>query len=297
MNPPPIRYPLPTLLVATILGVLAWRGEALSRPLRASWAARWERAVAGPEFPKSERPMAVAGLIVRRVLLRRDGIPASETPGGPVAETIRFRMLADVFDVWPPSGMPTHYRIGNRRPIGWVVATDVLPWDTRLVVRAPSGRLALSESPAGASGSAIEVGEAPMPVLAWESGAVRVAAWEPGRAWGDVAWMGWAREVEVPASHWGVLLSREELLTLLRRSLGEDDPKGLRLRAILGRLGEDRPLSAEDIAAARGALPAVAFDGGGKGSAEALARINEQWKPDAGWAGLSFMAVPLEALP
>ena len=233
--------------------------------------------------------MVVAGPIVRRALLLRDGVPVSGTSGGKIVETLRFRMLADVFDVWPLSGPPTHYRIGNRRPIGWVAAGDVLPWDTRLVVRQSKNKY-----PTDA------FADAPRPVLAWSGETLRVAAWERDRPWSGIAEVNGVQSADVPESSRGVLLSREELLTLLRGASSESDPKTLRLRAILGRLADDRPFDAADLDAARRALPAFAFAGEGRPAvevSEGLARINEAWKADASWAGLSFMAVPIEALP
>jgi len=296
VTPPPIRYPLPTLVAAAIFGVVAWKGEALSRPWRASLATRWERAVEGPAFPHSDAPMTIAGPLVRRVLLMQDDVPSAETPGGAAAEMIRHRMIADVYDVWPLSGTPTHYRIGNRRPLGWVAAGAVLTWDTRLVAMAARRRLAMAAAPGGS----VEVGEISTPIVEWRPGAVRVATWERGRPWSEVSKIEWVKDSDLPASAWGAFLSRDELLTLLRRSLSGEDPKVLRLRAILGRLGDERPLSATDYEAARGALPSAAFSGTGESAgkaSEALARINEEWTPDASWAGLAFRAVPVEALP
>jgi len=296
VTPPPIRYPLPTLLAAAIFGVAAWKGEALSRPWRALLATRWERAIEGPAFPHSDTPLVIAGPLVRRVLLLHDDTPTSVTPAGPPAEPIRHRMLADLYDVWPPSGTPTHYRLGNRRPIGWVAAAAVLPWDTRLVVKTPKEKLATVDPP----GESVEIGAVASPILEWRPGSVRLASWERGRPWTDVAKIGWVAEAELPGAGWGVFLSRDELLTLLRRSLAGEDARRLRLRAILGRLGDDRPLSASEVEAARGALPASAFAGMGDAAgnkAEALARINEEWTPEASWAGLAFRAVPVEVLP
>ena len=230
MTPPPIRYPLPTLLAATVIAILAWRGEMLSRPLRASLSSRWEKATAGPTFPSSERPLVVAGPFVRRALPGRDGVIAAEIPGGKAVETFRLRMLVDVYDLWPLSGPPTHYRVGNRRPVGWVEAADVLPWDTRLVVQSPSG--------------SVEGGGFTRPVLGWDAEAVRVADWRGERPWAEVARVVRLPLADLPEMSWGVWLSREELLTLLRRSLTDGNPKALRLRRHprpIGGRSTDRP--------------------------------------------------------
>ena len=300
VTPPPIRYPLPTLLLAAALALAAWKGSALTAPLRAALTARWERAARGPDVPSSDRPMAVAGPLVRRVLLLRDDVPVADRPGGPAVDAIRSRMFADVYDGWPLAGPPTHYRVGNRRPIGWVAAADALAWDTRLVVRAPGGSIALADKPGGRATAPLSVGDVPMPVLEWRAGSIRVAAWEPRRPWAEVARVGWVKEADLSAESWGAWMGGDELLILLRPPPPGEDRGTQRLRALLGRLGGVDRWSAGAAAAVRGALPAAAFTGEG-GSArdkdEALARLNEQWSPDASWSGLSFRAVPLKDLP
>jgi hypothetical protein len=303
VRPPPIRYPLPTAIVLIALVLLARWGAGLSRPLREAVAARIRRAVEGPPVPSSSGPQRVAGPMVRRALLLRDETPASALPGGPPVETIGYRLFADVYDVWPLRGEPTHYRIGGRRPIGWVGAADVLPWDTRLVIRAPGGKLAPADSPGSPAGATVEVGTVPLPVLAWTEGAIRVAVWERDRPWSEVARRGWVPTADVPAEAWGVWLSREELLDLLRRTLAPhtaSEAQAVRLRALLGRLADNAPITAADLAAARDALPAAAFAADATDPtprSETLARSNEQWTPDASWSGVSFRAIPLSALP
>jgi len=300
VTPPPIRYPLPTLLLAAALGLAAWQGAALTAPLRATLVRGWDRATKGPGVPSSDRPEVVAGAMVRRVLLLRDDVPVAERPGGPAGDAIRSRMFADVYDTWPLTGRPTHYRVGNRRPIGWIAAADALAWDTRLVVRAPGGTIAQADEPGGPTGAPIAVGDAPLPVLAWRPGAVRVAAWEPQRPWAEVARIGWVRAADLPESNWGVWMGGDELLILLRPPPPGEDRGTQRLRALLGRLGGVDRWPPGDAAAVRRTLPAVAFVGAGgpaREQGEALARINEQWTPDASWSGLSFRAVPLGVLP
>src|SRR5205823_1060460 len=154
-------------------------------------------------------------------------------------ETIRLRQFADVYDVWPLEGTPTHYRIGNRRPIGWVRADAVLPWDTRLVLRAPGGKVAAAPAPAGAGRSAVEVGDIPSPVIAWKPGAIAVALWDARRPWERVARSGWLRSDDLPGDAWGVLLSEFEVRALLDEPPMAMTPAGaglVRLRAVLGRL-------------------------------------------------------------
>jgi hypothetical protein len=120
-------------------------------------------------------------------------------------------------------------------------------------------------------------------------------------------WQAVGRRVRIPLASlrpddWGVWLSREELLGLLRRiePNPSEPPEITRLRAILGRLSDDRRLTAEDVAAARSALPAQAFDvkaASIQAASESLARANEDWKTEASWAGLSFRFLPISALP
>lgn len=294
MSPPPIRYPLPTLVLAAALALIAWRGAAWTASWRAALAARWARVVAGPPVPSSTTPMVVAGPIVRRVLLLAEPTPATARPGGPVVTSIDRRIFADVYDLWPLSGPPTHYRIGNRRPIGWVAAEAVLPWDTRLVVRAPAGGLPLD----GEGRSPARSTSAVLPVVGWSDRAVELADWAPEAPWSAVGRRGWVPLEAVPDDAWGAWLSRVELLALLRRALAGQGDGVPRVAAILG--PRDRAYAPRDVAAARAALPAPVARIAGPtptAAAERLARLNEQWAPDASWSGLSFRAVPLGDLP
>jgi hypothetical protein len=301
MTPPPIRYPLPTLVALIILSLAVWRGEAMTRPLRSAVAARLTRAVEGPPIPHSDRPQVVAGPIIRKALLLHDDVAVADRPGGPVANTIQHRMFVEIYDAWPLTGEPTHYRVGNRRPIGWVRAVDLLTWDTRLVVRSPGGPLPLAEGPEHAAPTSTAVGRSSLPVLGWSPSALRVAAWAPDHPWSEIDRRAWVRQASLPPASWGVWLSREELLALLRRSLAaSESPQRLRLRAILGRLLDDRPLTDADLRAAEAALPAPSLANSAGSPAEAsdrLARANEDWSAETSWGGLSFRFIPLEALP
>src|SRR5262249_24489458 len=103
---------------------------------------------------------------------------------------------------------------------------------------------------------------------------------------------------EVPAEAWAVLLAQDEV-----RRLIEEPPSGdpatsaaTRLRAVLGRPADPRPLSRADLDAARAALPDAAF-AAGTSKGEELLKLYERWSPDAAWSGFSFRAVPLSALP
>ncbi len=294
---PPIRYPLPSLLALAIAWLLAWQAAEWSRTWRSELAARARLALQGPPVPNSTRPKVVAGPITRRALLLRDETPAASKPDGPTIETIDRRMFVDVYDVWPEPGPISHLRVGNRKPIGWIPAPGVLPWDTRLVVRAPGGRLSMAPTPGGA-GSPVPVGAGSLPVLAWDGRAVELAVWDPARPWSEVARRGWVRLDDLPPDAWGVWISQVELPILLRLAL-DGDPALVRLRAVLGRLADARALTRADLEAARPALPAVAFAPGpdpGRSLAR-LAEANARPEVEATWSGLNFRFLPMGDLP
>jgi hypothetical protein len=279
MRPPEIRYPLLWIAGGLAVALAAWLARPALDAVGGALRERWRRVAEGPPVPSSGSPMAIAGPMVRRVLLMREGVEATGRPGGRAVLTIGRRAFADVYDVWPLDGPPTHYRIGNRRPFGWVPSADVLPWDTRLVLW-------------------VEGSSAASPIVGWDAGRVRVALWDPERPWGRVAEQRWAEAG--PGASRGVLLSRDELLMLLRHLIAGAPAGPLRARAIVGDLSGARAWGDEDLAAVRGALPAWAFAGEAparEAAIEALSRINESWSPEASWSGLEFRSVPLEALP
>jgi hypothetical protein len=300
MTPPPIRYPLPTLILIVALGLIVWLAEVASRPLRSALAERWQRTVEGPPIPASTTPKVVAGPIVRRALLLHDDVATSAVPEGREGERIGVRMFVDIYDVWPLEGEPTHFRVGNRRPIGWARTVDLLPWNTRLVLQ-PSGEpLSIGETPNGPF-TPQEVGKASLPVIAWNDRAIEVVVWDRDRPWQAIERRGWVPIDRATRALAGVWMSHEELLDLLRRSLGSstEKPQILRLRAVLGRLADDRPITSHALDEARAALPLPVFENEATSdqASERLARVNEAWKPEASWGGLSFAAVPLADLP
>ena len=290
---PPIRYPLPSLLALILALLIAWRGEAWTRSWRAEVASRVRRAVEGPPVPRSDRPMVVVGPIIRRGLLLRDGVPVADRPRGAATGTIDRRMFVDIYDEWPDAAQPSHFRVGFRQQLGWVAAADLLPWNTRLVVRPPAGRLRID-------GTAVEVGSAACPVLnANRRGdGVEVAVWAADHPWEVVGRRGWVRLADLPAEAWGVWISQVELPNLLRLAL-DGDPDVLRLVAVLGRVTATGTLAAGDVALARPALPAVAFapESRRPGAVDRLAEANAQPRTDARWSGLAFRFLPLSDLP
>jgi hypothetical protein len=298
--PPPIRYPLPTLILLVMLGLVAWRGGAWFRGAREAIAARWHRVVEGPPIPVSTTPKVVAGAIVRQGILLRDGTPVATRPGSKPTDAIGRRVFVDIYDVWPTTGTPTHYRVGTRSPIGWVAATDCLEWDTRLVVRPAGRRLDLSDTPGG-SALVVEVGTVPLPVLAWDGDSIEVAVWDRDRPWSGMARRGWTRIDAIEPDAFGVLLAQTELPALLALSISSADAAGRdrsRLRALLGRLVQPVDWSETDVEKARAALPARAFrrTPGAKPS-ERIATLNARPEVDASWSGQSFRFLPLDDLP
>ena len=93
-------------------------------------------------------------------------------------------MFVDVYDVWPLQGPPEHYRVGNRRAIGWVRRADLLPWDTRLVIRGEGEALPIVDAP-DRSPRPI-TGRSSLPVLEWGTDSITVAVWDPERLWSEV---------------------------------------------------------------------------------------------------------------
>ncbi len=295
---PPIRYPLPTMLALLFASVLAWKGAEWSSEWRAEMARRLKLAVEGPPVPSSPRPKVVVGPITRRALLLLDETPASARPNGPTSETIDRRMFVDVYDTWPSPGTATHVRVGNRKPIGWVPISDLLEWDTRLVLKAPDGRLTLADSPDG-PGKVVEVGRVALPVVAWDGRAAEVAVWDPARPWSKVARLGWVRLADIPPDAWGVWISQVELPILLGLANQGDNPLLARLRAVLGRLADNRPWTAADLDASRPALPGFVFasEPDPRKAAGRLAEANARPSNEAGWSGLTFQFLPLTDLP
>ncbi len=295
---PPIRYPLPMMVALGLSGLLTWQSLRVTKAWRAEVADRLRRAVEGPPVPNSPRPRIFAGPIPRRALLLRDVTPASARPGGPSSEPIDRRMFVDIYDTWPSPGPVTHVRVGNRQAIGWVLAADLLEWDTRLVIRPQADRVALGDSPGGPFLLA-EVAPGVWPVLAWTDEAVEVATWEPGRAWSAVARRAWIRRSDLPAESWGAWISQVELPILLGLANQGTDPIVARLRAVTGRLADDRRWSQDDLNAIREALPSIVLDRkpDPQRSAGRIAEANARAEGDAGWSGLSFRFLPLDDLP
>jgi hypothetical protein len=295
---PPIRYPLPTLLGLILASLLTWFGAELTKDWRAEMAERLKLAVQGPPVPNSPRPEVFAGPVSKRGLLLLDQTPATSRPNGSMVETIDRRMFVDVYDTWPSPGPVSHVRVGNRKAIGWVPAGDLLLWNTRLVIQAPEGRLKLSETPEG-SAQTVEVGRQSLPVLGWTDQAVEVAVWDPANPWAKVARRGWVRSSDLLAEAWGVWISQVELPILLGLANQGESTRIARLRAILGRLADNKSWTSSDVETIRKALPGFVFEGetNSQKAAGKLAEANAQAATEAGWAGLKFRFLPLSDLP
>jgi hypothetical protein len=298
--PPPIRYPLPTLMAILLLGLVAWRGGAWLRVLGQAVSTRWQRVVEGPPVPASTVPVVVAGPIIRQGLILRDGAPISVRPETKPFDTIGLRMFVDIYDVWPLKGPPSNFRVGNRGPFGWVPATDCLAWDTRLVIRPPGGRLTLARIPDGPTVE-VDVGLSPLPVTAWRGSWVEVAIWDTQQPWKVVASRGWLDLERLPGSAVGILLSKVELPRLLTLAVEADDPEvrnRVRLQAVLGRLVESVSWTVSDVDTARKALPSRVFERTmSVNPSERIAGLNASNSVDAAWSGREFRFVPLDDLP
>ena len=224
MSLPAIRYPLPSLALAALLTALVWQGSAWIGRIWRKAIVEARREVLGQEYPASDRPMAVNEVLPKKVLLLRAPLEAMKKPGGAIAETIHRRSIAHVYDVWPQTGPPTHYRIGTfERAIGWVGADVVLPWDLRLVVRPLEKSLSMRDSPTSPPQQvALAIAEVPLPIIAWNAEAVEVAIWERDRPWVKVERRGWLKIESISPQGWGVLLTGDELSDALRRTRSRD---------------------------------------------------------------------------
>jgi hypothetical protein len=298
--PPPIRYPLPTLMGILLLGLVAWRGGEWLRFVSHTVSARWQRVVEGSPAPASTAPIVVAGPLVRRGLILRDGTPVSARPETKPIDAIPYRTFVDIYDIWPEKGSPSHFRVGPRGPLGWVRSGDCLAWDTRLVLRAPKGRLSLAREFGGPIVE-VEAGPSPLPVTAWREGWVEVLLWASDQPWTTVGGKGWVNLERLPRLNLGVLLSTVELPAIIQLAAGAEDSASrnrIRLRAVLGRLVEDVGWKRSDIEIALKALPAPVFERtSGVYSSDQIAALNASRWVDAKWSGLEFRFIPLDALP
>ncbi|WP_435017325.1 hypothetical protein TA3x_004931 [Tundrisphaera sp. TA3] len=295
---PPIRYPLPSLVILTVATLAIWQGEAWTRDARAALAARLRRAVEGPPIPASPRPQVIVGKVTRRALLLDEVTEVAVRPGGRLFATIDARMFVEVYDAWPPSGPATHLRIGHGTPTGWARAKALLPWNTRLVAFLPPGPRPLRPGPEKPADATAEVGTEACPVLSWTDEAIEVAVWDRSAPWWRVARTGWIRIDELPADVWGAWISDVELPIALRLSVGAD-PSASRTLAALGHLIDGQAWSKAEIAEARRALPPwfPTASAAPRKSRVLLAEANAQPKAEASWGGFSFRALPLDHFP
>ncbi|HEU5116915.1 MAG TPA: hypothetical protein VFT74_09600, partial [Isosphaeraceae bacterium] len=224
-----------------------------------------------------------------------------EKPDGAVVETIHQRMFVNIYDVWPVSGEPTHYRVGNRRPIGWVEARDLLPWSTRLVRKPAEGELRLADGPGEGPSRSLSVSGSPVPILEWSGESIREAVWSTSGPWTEVVATGWERTIAIEEDRLGVLLTRGELLELMRLLIASGEtPTDLRLRAAFGILLARGSLSEKARTEMSKELPGWFLQvpvPGRDEALEALGRLNDLWTPDASWESLEFAFVPLRMVP
>jgi hypothetical protein len=166
----------------------------------------------------------------------------------------------------------------------------------------PSGEtIPLGEGPADPDPISVEADGTPLPVIDWEGRAVRVAYWEPGAAWERVERLGWVPLDGVPTD-FGAIISRAELLELLRRSLdaSPDELRSMRVLTLLGRLSSGESIGSDQIEAVERVLPGAVDSTIWQEEpllADRLGRLNDEWKADAAWSGIEYRAVTLDDLP
>lgn len=303
MKAPAIRYPAFWLLGLLCLAFAVRFTWPLTLPLRTALATSWRRVIEGPPFPSSSEPIRIVGPVVRRGLLLDEPTTVTDLPEGQPVETIRRRIFVDIFDYWPLDQVeaPDYFRIGNERPFGWVDAGALLPWSTRLVVR----WTASDESAESGLGSIADASQPPLgailPILAWDPDRIEVARWRDGEPWSAVGQTTQFAVSSIPVTSLGVLLSRAELLELLRQTHQADSPparESLRIRAIFGQLFGARPLRPEDEDAVRSYLPPWAIAGlRAPAPVAQLGALSTDWRSDVDFSGVSYRFIPLDALP
>ena len=282
MTPPPIRYPLPSLILLILVGLLVWKGEEITRPLRREAGRKIERLVKGPPVPASSVPKS-RGEVARKGLLLREGVDVFRLPKGEALSPIAKRGFVSIYDEWSSRGesaAPEFYRVGTRVPIGWIAAADLLPWDTRLVHL---------------------VGSVPLPIVGWSESDIEVIDWENEGAWRKPANRRLIKINAVAEGMVGVLVAQIELPALLKGAIAQDPriTTQARLDAVLGELTPGRSLAEPKVAAAFRELPGMVQSRRRPGAAsERIAALNaELGKADVSWGDRRFRFVPLEDLP
>lgn len=251
--------------------------------------------------------MIVEEVLLRKVLLLDAPLVATAKPNGKPLETIRRRSIEFVYDVWPETGEPAFYRIGTAdRPIGWIGRETALEWNSRLVVRPSASVLPLSDAPESSATRLSPVPKnVPLPIVDWKRASVRIAVWKRERPWSRIDRFGWLRIESVEPGSWGVLLTREELSDVLRRSVDPRTnppiaPRAERLRSVLGLSIGEPSLGPEGVETARAVLPPIVFQDATAAAGDrpaSLAAINARAQPDAAWNSTRLWFVPLNALP
>ena len=286
MTPPPIRYPLPSLVLLLILSVLIWRGGDAIQSIRVGLSERWARLHQQPPvtIPASTEPLILAGAIHERLLTLEDDTPYTFEPGGNVLGTIRHRSFVDFYNSWPLQGSATHIRVGNRRPLGWVNLERLLLWPTRIVLMSAGTKLSYVNE----KGERLAIGPDPVPVLVQNPKDVQVLTWGEAGAWHVGGRLASLLPNDIPDEAWGLWLTRSELLYLLGRDRSQTPPPGFQrpvavLKALLGLPINDRPFSKDESEMALTLLGRTATLAATTDKLDALARCNEEWKPDAIW--------------
>lgn len=285
--PPYVPYPLPSLIALLLVGAAVWWGADAISAARTEIVRRAD-VILRDQVPTEPNPAFTKAPIPRRGLLLRDDLPLNEKPDGPKRGTMGLRRIVDVLNVWPLRGEPTHYEIQSGNVSGWVKAEDLLPWDTRLVVRVPTSGLTTSEG-------ALAGGGPPLPIVAIDAqtGTITLVEWDDLAPWQVVKRRVVVKVDQIPSEGFEVFLVRRELATASGNQVGE----GTRPRAALGRLVTGGG-AANDPAAT--AILAPVLDRVGPTDPERVLKLdllNEGWKPDATWNSQGYRGVPIRLLP
>ena len=229
------------MLALALASLLAWQTAVLSKGWRAEMAARLKLSLEGPPVPNSPRPTVVAGPITetRPSAPRRDARddPAERIDGRdhrPPDVRRRLRHLALAGADQPcPGRQPQGRSAGSRRATSW---TGIPGSSSARPPASSSWAIARTARPD-------RRGRQPClarPGLDRSSGRGRGLG--PGSTPGRRSHSrGWVRLSDLPPESWGVWISQVELPILLGLANRGEEPLLARLRAVLGRLADNRP--------------------------------------------------------
>ena len=301
--PPPIRYPLPTLLALFIFALAFWRGEAMTRPIRSALAARLARVVEGPPLPHSDRPQVVAGPITRKALLLHDDIPASDRPGG---------ARGDDPPPWVRRGLRHLAPDGRADPLsGRLSPADRLgprcgPAPLGHPPRRPEPRRSPCPSPRG-----LTMSRRPQPMWAGRPSPCWVGPRMRSALRSGIRSIPGPRSTAAPGSgsrpcRHGAGVSGSVARNSWPCSAGRSPQPHRNHRRVSDSAPAARPAARRPPPhrrrprgrACRAPAPALTTVAASPAEvSDRLARANEDWSPETSWGGVSFEFIPLDMLP